>query len=1317
MAFDGGTGISTDPYLVRTAEQLNDVRNYLSSYFRQVADIDLSTYSNWSPIGDFDALTPFTGNYDGNHYEIRNITLNIAMGGGLFGCFDAGTVVKNIVLKNINYTVTDSYAGALVSCIYGNATITNCIADGKITFSGANSYCGGMIGEIWIGNNEVVTVSKCHSYVNIDINASEYENYNYIGGFIGNVGYNYLSETISINISYCSANSDINVINRNVDAYIEDIGGFVGFTSAVAQHLIINNCYSTGSVCGDGGIGGFVGTMYKYTTITQCYSYCSVNGAPNGNNDYGVNKVGGFCGLVYGFDNPNGYGHNILSYSYSTGSVCNGLNLDNSIYVNGFIGQYVTYYNTLTDCFYDSETSGKSDTGQGTPKTTAEMKTQGTYTNWDFTNHWKIDSLFNDGYPFLETVTEIYISTPEQLNNIRNYLKSKYIQTADIDLSVYANWIPIGFFMLDENYNVIMDTTFYGEYNGGNYKITNLTCNRPDDSYAGLFGNVVGQPFGIAEFRNINIENANVIGYGDCGILMALGSANIINCHIQGNITTYDSTCGGVVGGLGGQSIVRNSSANCTIISICDYVYAIGGFVGDCYAQSVSQSYAIGSITAIGESVQEILDVGGFSGCAGFDFGTWHTDTIYSDCFSNVDITVDMADGNGVGGFAGYAETVSYINLYSCGEININYTGEYVYQSDEIGGLLGHAWNMEETVLNNCYYDSITSNLSDNDRGIPKTTSQMKTQSTYENWDFDTIWAIDTDINDGYPYLIALYDAPPAPPEDLYRPGIDNDTNNAIIEESENNNPFIPIDQTILSTRIARTGEIFEEIYNNDSAPSVRHELNVVGQRVANNKFFMLNNRESLCKLFAKNEITNGCLPYSNIFYDVFYTAQYSFGRDMFGTIDNRRMAYTGTLNGGTKNINSSNISFTNWKTGDIFWTNTNYICANIDDGTYNEEIFMKPKTVFDSREYSDNSVFPYITQLYPGTYNITIAGGCGSNIVLNEAIENGGKGGTIIFEVIIETLSTLEIKKIINNGEYGTSFHVFINDVLYAAVGGGGSCGYEIINANYYNGIKGGNGGSSIGQNGYNGKSVECTGGSGANADTRGTGGTATNVYIASVNGDDYPTSTGGIFNTPYNNGGCGYAGGGSGIGATNDDETIYSFTGGGGGSSYVITDSNVEVYENSQGTNNTVGYAVVSNLSEITLKYPLINNYTNPTIYRSYITKDTGTHKATLNKLNLRINVKSIQKFLKVLSVFLETSSETKASSIKISYSSKVNFDESNYTKVPFEIMLGYNKNTSRFVSECTVEVPYATVSIDFSSDNLSATSYLYQMLGMVN
>ena len=94
--------------------------------------------------------------------------------------------------------------------------------------------------------------------------------------------------------------------------------------------------------------------------------------------------------------------------SYSTGSV---EATANTTYGGGLVGY--RYNSTITDSFYNKETALQTDTGKGTGKTTAEMKTLATFTDtataglstsWDFDNIWVIDTsgTINGGYPFLK---------------------------------------------------------------------------------------------------------------------------------------------------------------------------------------------------------------------------------------------------------------------------------------------------------------------------------------------------------------------------------------------------------------------------------------------------------------------------------------------------------------------------------------------------------------------------------------------------------------------------------------------------------------------------------------------------------------------------------------------------------------------------------------------------------------------------------------------------------------------------------------------------------------------------------------------------
>jgi hypothetical protein len=62
----------------------------------------------------------------------------------------------------------------------------------------------------------------------------------------------------------------------------------------------------------------------------------------------------------------------------------------------GFVGQNK---GAITHSYYDKETSGKNDRGNGfVPRTTAQMKTEQNFVEWDFLNIWYIEP---DQYPRL----------------------------------------------------------------------------------------------------------------------------------------------------------------------------------------------------------------------------------------------------------------------------------------------------------------------------------------------------------------------------------------------------------------------------------------------------------------------------------------------------------------------------------------------------------------------------------------------------------------------------------------------------------------------------------------------------------------------------------------------------------------------------------------------------------------------------------------------------------------------------------------------------------------------------------------------------
>ena len=103
-SFSGkGEGTSENPYVITSPNELDEIRNNLSGYYILGNDIDLSSISEWTPIGTEEE--PFKGTLDGQGYSINNLTItsdNLDVV-GLFGYCDRDTVsLRNINVLNIN---------------------------------------------------------------------------------------------------------------------------------------------------------------------------------------------------------------------------------------------------------------------------------------------------------------------------------------------------------------------------------------------------------------------------------------------------------------------------------------------------------------------------------------------------------------------------------------------------------------------------------------------------------------------------------------------------------------------------------------------------------------------------------------------------------------------------------------------------------------------------------------------------------------------------------------------------------------------------------------------------------------------------------------------------------------------------------------------------------------------------------------------------------------------------------------------------------------------------------------------------------------
>ena len=465
------------------------------------------------------------------------------------------------------------------------------------------------------------------------------------------------------------------------DAVIENVGltnisynanGNVGGLAGFASSSEIRNCYTSGSINGNSSIGGLVG-YNDDAVISNCYSSCSVTG---------IESTGGLVGGNY---------QGTVNNSYSYGAVA----------ANDFVGGLMGFNGgTVSNCFWDVETSNQTTSAGGTGKTTAEMQDVATYTSlasvgldapWDFAknpfddtaiqNFWNIYENVNNGYPFLqipaigvEPVGSGTVADPYQVEIIENllwittdiiYWDKHYIQTADIDATETQLWScggyrPIGF-----------EEDFTGTYNGQNHVIDGLFIDRQYLNYQGMFGSARD-----AVIENVGLTNISYNVNGRIGGLAGFADSCVINnCFVTGSING-DYSLGGLLG-WNNDSVISNCFSTCSINGLED----AGGLVGNNHEGSVINSYSCGV-------VYSDVNAGGLVGSGG---GT------VNNCFWDMETSNQATSAGGTGKTT--AEMQDVATYTSLATVGLDTPWDFVGNPfDDIGN--EDYWDIDETTNN-----------------------------------------------------------------------------------------------------------------------------------------------------------------------------------------------------------------------------------------------------------------------------------------------------------------------------------------------------------------------------------------------------------------------------------------------------------------------------------------------------------------------------------------------------------------------------------------------------------------------------------------
>ncbi len=224
-----GSGTAEDPYLIGSAADLADFRDYVNTAASDTdaartvcatlrADIVLS--GEWTPISNIGYVAQqYGGIFDGAGHTISGLSINSDLANqGLFGTAN-GATIKNLKVEG-SVISSKSYIGGIVGKVQAGTTIQNCSMSGSVTTTYSTGYAGGLVGGVNTANG--LTVDQC---VN--------------------------------NASVTGATA----------------GGIMGYSN---KAVAVSNCYNTGAITGTSRAGGIVGQLNS-GTIANCFNVGEVS--------------------------------------------------------------------------------------------------------------------------------------------------------------------------------------------------------------------------------------------------------------------------------------------------------------------------------------------------------------------------------------------------------------------------------------------------------------------------------------------------------------------------------------------------------------------------------------------------------------------------------------------------------------------------------------------------------------------------------------------------------------------------------------------------------------------------------------------------------------------------------------------------------------------------------------------------------------------------------------------------------------------------------------------------------------------------------
>lgn len=725
----GGEGTKDNPYLISNKEQLENFQWFVNrgydfhgEYILQTADIALNAPfeqwgeqapTKWTAIAnrqtnshfEEEYINQFRGNYDGGFHEVQNMYLkSTAEHEGFFGNIGDGTTIRNLGVVDV-YMRADGGMAVLVAMTYNfneEITISQCWTSGDVQVVSSTSGVDASAFIISGVNTKPVHILNCQSSAKITTSGTAAATNALYAGNIDNTTANYIFTGL------------LRASKKQVPQ-----NGYGTVTNTWYDHDVMNIEY----VSGDGQ--QTTAFLQSKDAVNQLNSFVTEwNRTHSGDEtlNYWQWREGEYpvvssnatyqppVAIVF---QSNG-GTEVASRLIEADSKIlppTRPKREGYIFVAWCKDEALTQPVTFGDAFTESttlyakwivNTLGEYDMTpfQNEFATTFHIKNKAQLRGFAMAVNGVYDFTAYLANPYAEITT---VSAPI------DFTGKKVVLDNDIELNditdwqlwgqnVYAEpWLPIGTDLSERGgFNA---QPFTGTFDGQGHTISGMyiELDAVPSAMSGTWG-LFGQLGGSAVVKNVAVVNSVLNGqpYDDG----AFRPANYNNQNL--------SRPGLLVG----------------VVNGADYSSRIT--ISNCYTQ--------GKI---------LVAEPNYTGYAGGLTARIEKNASVDNSYAIVDIE---------GGNSGSCGLVGYVNSSSSVGISNSYSAGHTFH-----GMSGGSANITNSYYNQDFVSQPYQYPYHVYGGTGKTTAEMKQKSTYEGWDFETVWGISTGINDGYPFLRVFY--------------------------------------------------------------------------------------------------------------------------------------------------------------------------------------------------------------------------------------------------------------------------------------------------------------------------------------------------------------------------------------------------------------------------------------------------------------------------------------------------------------------------------------------------------------------------------